>query len=152
MRHLYHWQLEAEEAKLSARMEKLLEHQSSATGDGDVKDEVRERFKKQRRKIQLPLNMIKKEKRRRGLLPPLPEAGGDVTAKRAHYRGLAERPGKIARTEPTRTRGTKAAATEAASDSDDENWGPWEPVPATGGDAAIGATDGGAEGADSHVA
>ena len=68
------------------RMRKLLDApgrpQASAVGDRDLAAEADlQRFKQQRRKLQRSLNLIVKEKRRRGLLPAL----GNTDASRQEF-------------------------------------------------------------------
>ena len=60
---------------MTKNTEKLLQEQSKADDKDDEK--VRGRLKQQRKKIQREVNLVTREKRRRGLLPLLvPAIGG----------------------------------------------------------------------------
>ena len=146
-------QLEEAEAKWTKGLERVLQEQSKA----DDKEVDQERFKRQHRKFQRELNLVMKEKRKRGLLPPLvPTIGGESETgqdaeqeeKKRVYRFLvAQRWDKAdlatelaiggteekkALEEPAAGSNTAAKATEGELENDDsegsdECWGCWQP-------------------------
>ena len=146
-------QLEEAEAKWTKGLERVLQEQSKA----DDKEVDQERFKRQHRKFQRELNLVMKEKRKRGLLPPLvPAIGGESETgqdaeqeeKKRVYRFLAAQrwdkadlatelaiggtEEKKALEEPAAGSNTAAKATEGELENDDsegsdECWGCWQP-------------------------